>query len=136
MGYGSQGTKKDRRSSQEPKPKAARFNDTQFINYELDKASAAACKAWELDTDACFDALLKLCEAGYRVSLKWDDFSSAYGAFLQQTTAGEANFGYCLTGRGSSPYKACKQVLFKHFMVMGEIWESFADRKALEDIDD
>ena len=136
MGYGSQGTRKDRKQTSSVKPTAKRFNDVQFINYELDKATAAECKAWEISEADCFDAVLKLCEAGYRLSLKWDDFSSAYAAFLQQGVEGEPNFGYVLSGRGTSPFKAAKQALFKHFRVMDAKWESFADRKALDDIDD
>jgi len=136
MGYGSQGTKKDRAASAANKPKKERFNETVFINYELDKTAQAACKAWSLTSESAFHALLGLLDEGYRVTLKFDDYSDSYASFMQQQAAEGVNYGFTLTGRGSTPEKALKQLLYKHFEVMGELWEQFAGAPRGSEIDD
>ena len=115
---------------------ARRFNDAQFIQYELDKASQSACKAWEVTSDALVDAIDRLADDGYRVTVKWDTYSASFMCSLQQIHDDGRNKGYILTGRGSTGCKALKQVLFKHYTVMQEDWQEFAgfDRKA--EIDD
>src|SRR5215813_12431100 len=106
MGYGSQGTKKDRANGKSVQDKAPRFNDVQFVNYELDKQTQAQCKAWEMDEAGVFDAIHKETGNGYTFSLKWDSYSQSYACFMQQKTENGANSGFILTGRGSSPFKA------------------------------
>lgn len=116
--------------------KAQRFNDAKFIQHELDKAQMQACKKWEVSEADCLEAVLRLADNGYVVTLKYDDYSEAYSCFVRQSKDDGPNFGYILAGRGSSPYKALKQALFKHYTVMAEDWEEFAgfDRRA--EIDD
>jgi hypothetical protein len=136
MGYGSQGTKKDREKSVKPNGTRARFNNTTFIQYELDKVASTACKAWNCDEVAAFHALHGLADAGYSVTLKYDTYSEAYASFMQQKGDEGPNSGFTLTGRGSTPYKALKQLLFKHFEVMAQTWEPFSGHEKASEIDD
>jgi len=119
-----------------PKPKKERFNDAQFVNYELDKTAQAACKAWDLSESAALQCVMDLVDRGYSVTLKYDDYSDAYTAFLRPGIGAKENVGLILTGRGSSPYKALKQVLFKHYEVMAETWEFFVGAGRDLEIDD
>lgn len=119
------------------KVKKERFNDAVFINYELDKAAQAACKAWPVSADALFQSVLGLVERGYAITLKWDTYSDSHAAFMRFVGQGEPeNAGLILTGRGSTPEKALKQMLYKHFEVMAEVWEFFVTRRSAEEIDD
>jgi len=136
MGYGSQGTKKDRQGKAPNGAKPQRFNDVQFVRRELDKAEAAQCKTWEVDEARVFDAIHKLCEGEYSFSLKWDDFSSAFACFMQFRGSDGVNKDLILTGRGSSPFKAAKQALFKHYQLLDGVWTEFAERKMADEIDD
>ena len=136
MGYGSQGTKKDRQGKAPKGGKSERFNDVQFIQRELDKNETAACKAWDVDESHVFDAIHKLCEGEYSFSLKWDSFSDCYACFVQFRGEDGPNKGFILTGRGSSPFKAAKQALFKHYQLLDCLWEEFAERKLVVEIDD
>lgn len=116
--------------------KAQRFNDVRFVQYELTKDQAAACKAWEFSAEQAWDAITEMVEEGYSFSLKFDDFSSSYACFVNVKGPKIINKGLCLNGRGSSPFKALKQALFKHHHLMDGDWRDFAERKNAEDIDD
>lgn len=129
--YGSHGAD----SPKEPKKKE-RYNDAVFVNYELDKDAQAACKAWGLDSAALVDGIDRLAEQGYHVSVKWDDYSQSFAAFLRTTDSKTGNEGLVLSGRGSTGSKALKQVMFKHFQIMGERWRLFITQKDYSTIDD
>jgi len=113
-----------------------RFNDAQFVRYELDKALQASCKAWEITSDAMLDAINRLADDGYAITVKWDSYSEAYLASVRQTRDNGKNSGFVLTGRGSSGAKALKQALFKHFEVMDTDWSQYAERRGIDAIDD
>ena len=55
---------------------------------------------------------------------------------MQKIDPNSANGGLILTGRGSTPFKSLKQLLFKHYNVMGERWETFETPPRSKDIDD
>jgi len=123
-----------KRTAPRKEPKQ-RFNDAKFIQYELDEATQKACKNWEVSTSDLVDTLDRLVDDGYRVTVKWDSWSEAYSASLQQTMDDGKNPGYILVGRGSTGAKALKQVIFKHYTVMQEDWAEYAgfDRRAVID---
>lgn len=118
------------------KKQASRFNDLKFVNYELTKDEKTRCKAWLPTLEEHEDALLKFCESGYKISVKWDDYSNSYAAFAQATQPDDDNFGLLLTGRGSTPHRAVKQALYKHFMVFDLQWGGYAERRDIEELDD
>lgn len=108
---------------------AARFNDVRFVQYELDEAERAACKAWDMDAAALFLAGAGLCDDGYTLTLKFDAYSDAYACFVQVRGESEhVNAGLILAGRGSTPEKALKQALFKHHAI-GPSWVQYAERR-------
>jgi len=124
------------RKSSTVKAKKERFNDAEFVNYELGKDEQARCKAWQFDLDTLSDALLRLADSGYVVSCKFDTYSEAHSAFLRQAVPDGENAGYILSGRGSSPLKALKQVIFKHFVLFEQSWAQYSTPKITEDYDD
>lgn len=117
-------------------PNVKRFNDATFIQYELDKNATAALKKSVVSGDDLFVTYQRLEEQGYAVSLKFDEYGQCSAAFLRQTAQDGPNWGYVLTGRGSTPLKALKQLFYKHFEVMGELWEQFDTTPKRADIDD
>lgn len=112
------------------------YQNATFIQYELDKVAQAACKAWDLSETQAFDTAQVLIESGYRISLKHDDFNDCHAAFMQKVDPNSENGGLILTGRGSTPFKSFKQLLFKHYNVMAESWEAFETPTRSKDIDD
>jgi len=116
--------------------KAVRFNDVQFIQYELDKAQQAECKASAITADELFDQILACISDGYKFSVRWDSYGECYGAYMQADSPENPNAGFILTGRGSSPLKAVKQVLYKHRVCLDGSWGEYAERKGRDVIDD
>jgi len=118
------------------KSSAPRFNNAKFVNYELSSDERAACKAWLPNLDAVDDALLKAVEQGYKISVKWDTYSQAFSAFMVTDDSKTENVGIINTGRGSTPLKAIKQALYKHFVVFDLVWSPFAQGGPRTELDD
>jgi len=116
--------------------KAPRFNDNQFVRYELDKAQQSECKAWDIGEDGLLDLVSAAIDDGYRFSLKWDDYSECYGVFMQPVVPEGSNAGLILTGRGSTVGKSIKQVLYKHHTCLAGDWSEYAERRGRDVIDD
>lgn len=117
----------------QPQP---RFNDVQFVNWALSAEDKTACKEWELSVDDYSDAIGSLIEGGYKVTVSYDDFRSCFTASIVPTKDAKSNQGYILTGKGSNPLKAIRQVLFIHYRIMGEEWAAYSTAKAIEELDD
>ncbi len=132
---GQTNDKPAKRKAKDPS-KAPRFNAAEFVQYELDKAAQASCKAWNVSADALLQSVLGLAEQGYSVTLKWDTYSQAHSAFMRLAGGTGPNEGLILTGRGSTPEKALKQLMYKHFEVMHEAWEDFSGGRRGAEIDD
>lgn len=129
-------TSQNGKRSQSTASRAERFNNDKFVNYELTVDEKARCKAWLPTLEEFDDALLKIEESGYRVATKYDNWGNCYGAFITAVEATNSNSGLILTGRGSTPCKAIKQAMFKHFVVFDMEWGGWAERSADLDFDD
>lgn len=128
----------DKVTPRKPGPQAKQTYEQQrgtFIQYELSKEQAAACKATSFSYEDAWTQAQELAESGYRITVKFDDYSEAYAAFISAPQKG-VNAGLILTGRGSSCFKALKQALFKHYTIMDGDWTGFAVRKQGVEIDD
>ena len=104
------------------KKKSQSTGQAQFINYTLNKDERAACKAWLPTLDEMDNAALRLAEEGYKCSLKWDDFSSSFAAFVTASDPTNPNAAFILSGRGSTPLKALKQAMYLHWYVTEGNW--------------
>lgn len=122
MGYNKQQQieKRPGQSSKTPKAPAARFNDAVFIKRELTADEQRACKAQAFDDAECVDQLVKLCSKGYKLTFRWDEYTNSFAVWASVSDKDHHNFGYILTGRGSLPSKAFKQLLFKHYNLCNE----------------
>jgi hypothetical protein len=128
--------KRDRKSGKAKPAKTSAFVKAEFVNLELSDEQRLALKAQVLDLGDCDDALLKLNEAGYGLKLKWDAYSESFAAFLQTDDEADENYGFILTGRGSTPLKALKQILYKYYVICeGEFWK-FAKKPSKAELDD
>lgn len=128
---GHQGTK-----SRGNTAKAKRFDGSQFVQYELDKAQQAEVKGWEQSADQILYAAQEMVDSGYKFTLKWDTYGECYACFCMQGTDGGDNAGFVLTGRGSSVLKSLKQVLYKHLVCLEGDWSGHVERRGVDAIDD
>ena len=113
----------------------ARFDSARFVQYELDRAEQAQCKAWDVDAGSVWQEVLALVDDGYSITVKFDTFNDAYACFVQvRGDPSHVNANLILTGRGSEPWKAVKQACFKS-RAIGPSWVQYAERHR-EVIDD
>jgi hypothetical protein len=117
-------------------PTKARFNDMKFINWSLSDDERAACKAWALSLEDYDNALISLVEAGYKITISYDNYRSCFTCSVVATPDAKSNQGYILAGKGSTPLKAAKQALYIHFHIMGEDWAAYSTATAAEELDD
>ncbi len=127
---------RDPKNKPVPKPTAQRFNDVQFVNWSLSDEDKAKCKAWLLGGGELDDTLGLLIEDGYKITTSWDTYRSCFTASIVPTKDAKSNQGFILTGKGSTPLKASKQVLYIHYHIMDGDWASYSTAKSVEEIDD
>lgn len=117
------------------KPGTGGFQASEFINYPLAAEQKREIKAWLPTFEDIDDALLKLTEGGYRITLRWDERSEAFACWVNPSGEDHPNNGLTLSGRGSTPLKAVKQALYIHNLFDGD-WASNYRQFKEEDLDD
>jgi len=107
-------------------------SDSEFVNYELSAEETAQQRRWRSDLDDVSAVWGEVLEEGYRVNTKWDDYSSAFAAFIIPDERSD-NAGYILTGRGGTPYRAVAEALFKHRFSLPGGWATYTKHERVED---
>jgi hypothetical protein len=93
-----------------------------FIDLPLTDAQLDAQKRWDVSDDALLDGLLKFTEEGYAVKFRWDSYNECHQATATPVDSAHSYAGWYLTGRGSAPIKALKQLLWLHYHVLDALW--------------
>ena len=112
--------------------KNKRQYDVTFVDINLTKAQSQALKTSEFTLNDMENSIAKLCESCYKVTLSFDVYSNHFAAFLIPTAADDVNSGMILTARGSTPVKAVKQLLYKHYEVAQGAWLNYANPRKVE----
>lgn len=110
------------------------FKPAQFVNINLAPDQIATIKASGWDThrlDTSLDALLS---DGFKCTVRFDNRNQCYAAWLVPPD-GHKWAGLILSGRGSTPTKAMKQLLFIHYIVLDRNWDTVQEQSYTE-IDD
>lgn len=105
-----------------------------FVNINLEDRQRAELKAldWSIaDFDTACSVLMNL---GYKLSVRYDERNDSFAAWIIAPD-GSANKGQILAGRGSTAFKAIKQVMYIHFKILDTDWGENQGQKAIE-IDD
>jgi len=118
------------------KPATERFNDVVFISFPLDVEQKQAIKALQWQIEDYDTTLINLNDAGYKVSLNYDEYNDAYACFITPGKNHPTNSGFILTGRGSTPLKALKQAAYVHHVLFDGDWSAWRDTRRNDIIDD
>jgi len=92
-----------------------------FVRFDLDEKQAAACKKWQPTFSDLDSEMLRLIEAGYKLSFSVDNYNDCYQVFVQTDANIGPNKALIMTGRGSTPLKAMKQAIAK-IAACGDEW--------------
>jgi hypothetical protein len=120
---------KVKRTSAQPAP---RFNNAEFVKYELSKEEKSTLKTDYAPRAELAHILLGFCEGGYKVTVKFDAYSSCYACFVQRADDKPKNANLILTGRGSVPASAILEAAFKHWVLFDEDWPVPVSRAQIE----
>ena len=124
------------RASVKPGPTPRRPVVNPFVQYELSTEQQVACKAASISMDDMSSYLQRYMEAGYKLSVRYDERTEAIAAWLIAPDEGDQNAGLILSGRGSSAMKAVKQLLWKDAECVHGEWFKFTGPSRSVDIDD
>lgn len=109
----------------------------QWLNYTMTKDESERFKKWrdEQTIEGFNECLEKLCDNGYSISIKWDNFNECYACFLTQPKLDGSSQSVILTGRGRSAASAALGALFRHFHIFEGVWpvETVAKRGTDDD---
>lgn len=124
------------RSSVPGKSREVQNDQVLFVNYDLTDEERASCKRYLDSAEQWAAAVEAVVVAGYALSVKPEGDGEAFAAFLRAPSRDCDNSGLILSGRGSTPVKAVRQVLFKHLRVMAEDWRPYLVDRRRDIIDD
>lgn len=102
--------------------KAPRFNDVEFIQCELSDEQKKDLKSRKKEGFDAWQLLDGLCEQGYRVTVKYDNWSSSMACFIQPIDEEHENANRILSGRGRTAEGAVLELLYKHFFIFDGVW--------------
>ena len=116
------GKGQERRAQWAAQKRSNAYESSSFVKRELSADEKNACKLWAVDGNELWDLLDKAQESGYKFTFKFDSFSNSPACWMHPTSGDNPNEGWILTGRGSTPAKALKQALYKHYTMADENW--------------
>lgn len=104
-----------------------------FVECELSKDELTALKKQEFSYEEGENQLIRLSEAGFKISFKYDGYNQCQQVTMMSDDPKSENAGWILVARGSTPFKALKQLCYKHYEVLGELWGSAATARSFID---
>jgi hypothetical protein len=112
-----------------PKKKVLNPDFRGFVNINITEDLKKTIKAIEYNDDAFVDQLFKLIDRGYSVKFSFDDYNHCHQAVMTGGTKEHPDYGVFLSGRGSMPAKAFKQMSYLfHEICGGELAPNLIDK--------
>jgi hypothetical protein len=105
-----------------------RFNDVWFVQRELSDDERKYLKANKPTADDLMDNATRFCQAGYKLTVRWDDDRECLSVTAFPEEGKTTNGGCALTGRGSRLFSALAELLFKHFHVFDTVWPKRSEK--------
>lgn len=93
-----------------------------FVRYELTDEQKKdlrerVASGWDI-----FEVINLLIQAGYKISITWDDYTNSPACFFFPKEPTNPNFGAILSGRVRTAQGALYEAAYKHFYVFDTVW--------------
>lgn len=105
---------------------------SRYVSVDLTKAQKEDMKKSLPDAVEVMNWVHKMCEEGYRFTLRWDDWTECHSCFVYPDDDG-ANAGLVLTGRGTDTFSALRGAVYRHFNIFDGHWGD-RDHVAVDDV--
>jgi len=109
--------------------------DSEFVQMELAAAEKQDLRKYAADIDGLDEALKDALEQDIKITIKTDERNACYVAF-GFPLEGSDNQGFILTGRGGSPSRALRELLYKDGVILGHEWAGYHNRPKPDGEDD
>lgn len=113
------------------KPQKRQVKKAEWKGYHkvnLSKEQESAFEIWSSQQNILLSDIDILCNAGYKMSLSWDDYHSGISASLYCTQAKMDWAGYTLSAWASDVDTAIKLLFYKHYTICCEVWDVAEER--------
>lgn len=100
-----------------------------FVNVAVTDDLKATIKAIPFEDGQFVDQLFRLIDKGYSVKFSFDDYNRCFQAVMTGSAKDHSDYGVFLSGRGSRPEKAFKQMsYFFHEVCGSELLPNLIDK--------
>lgn len=96
-----------------------------FVNVSLTDAVKKKWFDWAARPEQFFAALEQMIRDGYKVTIKHEERTDAFSAFVTPASGEHQNSGWGLSERAGDPYTALNRVVYIHAVVLGGDWDSY-----------
>jgi len=108
--------------AKKPSQKQQSFPFKGFLDVALTKEQLAGQKSWNPSLEELMQGLQRLTEDDLGVKFRWDTHNRCHMATASPISPDHECAGWYLSGRGSTPEKALKQLLYIHFVMWNGAW--------------
>jgi len=96
-----------------------------WVNVALPDGAKKQWFEWSKDPAHFFDAFAAMCFDGYKLTIKWEERSSAYSAFCTPADGGHRDAGWGLSERAGDPFTALNRLVYIHAVILGGDWQPY-----------
>lgn len=99
-----------------------------YHKVNLSKEQENEFDAWEVSQTIQITDFDVLCNAGYKLSISWDDYHQGVSASLYCTQAKMDWAGFTLSAWAAEANTALKLLFYKHYVICEEVWDIAEER--------
>lgn len=96
--------------------------EVDFVRCELSKAEKDSLLKWDLKNEATFDAITRLVDDGFKLTVTADKRNDCVGIWLTSPKLDAGPRQRCLGARGPDLIGAFRAIAFKHCVVLEGEW--------------
>jgi len=96
--------------------------EVDFVECTLDKDALAELKSWVITPAEILDKMGDMIDDGYKITLSRDENATFVGAYATTKADHETNPKMCLGSRGATIVYSLKALLYKHYVLLDQIW--------------
>ena len=108
--------------SKQPKSSTRNSWEVDFVNVSLSKEQKLLLMKWDSTGELTSDAITRLVQDGYKLSISADKAHDCVGAYLTEGSIVAGGRKRCLGARGPDFFGALKALAYKHLIVLATEW--------------
>ena len=120
-------------STKKPVKPPNKSYEVTFVNCELDTSTKELVRNFDPKFTTTLDCVDRLVFDGYKISVSYDKYHNCVSAFCTHPANDHPHHGLCLSARAPSYLNALKVLVYKHFTILQENWDTAVDQSFTND---